>query len=139
MSTPITGDDLVRTARGYLGTPFHHAGRQKGLGVDCVGLVLCALHELGATDWDDRHYSRLVDPDHLRRQIERHCDPVPVEARQPGDLLLFRVQGVAQHVGLFTGESVIHAYETVGYVVEHRFGAAWERRLAAVYRWRGMA
>ena len=35
-----TGLDVVRMARTWLGTPYHHQGRVKGAGVDCGGLVI---------------------------------------------------------------------------------------------------
>ncbi len=38
MST--SGSDVVRTARTWLGTPYHHQGRLKGVGVDCAGLLI---------------------------------------------------------------------------------------------------
>ena len=33
---------LIEVARGYVGTPFHHAGRLPGVGLDCIGVPVCA-------------------------------------------------------------------------------------------------
>ena len=35
-----TRTDVVAAAREWLGTPFHHQARLRGVGVDCVGLVI---------------------------------------------------------------------------------------------------
>ena len=55
--TPIRSR-IVATAREYLLTPFHHQGRKKGVGIDCVGLIACVGHELGILDYDCTDYSR---------------------------------------------------------------------------------
>ncbi len=40
-------EDFVRVARSYIGTPFHHQGRLPGVGLDCAGVIVCALAECG--------------------------------------------------------------------------------------------
>lgn len=132
----MIGDRIISQARTWLQTPFRHAERQKGVGCDCVGLVLGVAHELYLTDWDYRNYSRQVDCDVLRRYIEQFCDPVVGEP-EPGDLLLLAISKLPQHVALYAGNGqMIHAHEGVGKVVEHRFDECWQRRLRGVYRWR---
>lgn len=125
---------LVDCARGWIGVPFRHGGRDRS-GVDCVGLVIVCLHELGVTDWDETAYSRTVNPDRLRKGIERFADRVT--DLRAGDLLLFHVQQEATHVGLCAGDTVIHAHVTAGHVCEHALDERWRRRIAGVYRWRG--
>ena len=31
---------IIQTARQWLDTPYHHQARVKGVGVDCIGLVI---------------------------------------------------------------------------------------------------
>ena len=38
--------DVVTAAREWIDTPFHHQARLKGVGVDCVGLVIGVAREL---------------------------------------------------------------------------------------------
>jgi len=132
----MIGERIVAAARTWAGTPFRHAERQKGRGCDCVGLVLGVAHELSLTDWDFRNYSRSVDGDVLRRYIEQFCDRIDGLPEQ-GDLLLLAIHGHPQHLAVYCGEGrMIHAHESAGMVVEHRFDAFWQRRLRGVYRWR---
>ena len=61
---------------------------------------------------------------------------VSVEARQPGDLLLFRMRpgAIAKHVGILTApDQLLHAYERLG-VIEEPLTPAWVRRIAFVFR-----
>jgi cell wall-associated NlpC family hydrolase len=56
-----------------------------------------------------------------------------------GDLLLMRFSGEPQHLAIYTGDTIIHAYERVGKVVEHGMDAAWRRRIVRVYRVLGVS
>ncbi len=37
---------IVRRARGWLGTPYHHQASVKGVGCDCLGLIRGLWREL---------------------------------------------------------------------------------------------
>jgi hypothetical protein len=43
-----------------------------------------------------------------------------------------------QHLAVFEGDNVIHAYESIGRVVEHRLDDKWRKRIVRVYRFKGM-
>jgi cell wall-associated NlpC family hydrolase len=141
----VSGADIARQARSYLGVPYVHLGRSRH-GVDCAGLVLCVAHELGLTDWDDTHYSRQPDEAHLRACLEQFCRPVCCgDCVQAGDVLLMEIRGRTQHLAIVTEVPVgqkpgrlLHAYQTPGRVVEHSLDARWRRRIRGVYRWRGL-
>ena len=49
----VTRQEVVREAREWLGTPFHHQAREKGVGTDCGGLVGGVAVALGIVppDW----------------------------------------------------------------------------------------
>jgi cell wall-associated NlpC family hydrolase len=52
-----TRDDIVRQARTWIGTPFHHQARLKSKGCDCLGLIVGVVDELGLKD--TRFFTRL--------------------------------------------------------------------------------
>jgi cell wall-associated NlpC family hydrolase len=43
----IQREDVVREALSWIGTPFHHAGRVKGAGVDCGQFPLAVFESCG--------------------------------------------------------------------------------------------
>lgn len=134
----MTDKQLVEAAREWIGTPFVHTGREKGLGCDCVGLFLGIARERGITTWDDRAYSRLVDPARLEAGLLQFCRRVRPGRWRAGDILLIAIRGTPQHVALLTEKgTILHAYEGVG-VAEHTFAGSWERNALAAYRWRGL-
>jgi cell wall-associated NlpC family hydrolase len=57
---------------------------------------------------------------------------------QPGDLLLMRFVKEPQHIAIYAQPTIIHAYEAVGKVCEHDFSDEWQRRVIAVYRFKGL-
>lgn len=130
----MTPDALILAARGFLGTPFHHQGRAKGYGVDCVGLVVCAAREAGYAVRDLTAYAREPDGESLVRMIAEQLEPVTGE-REPGDILAFWVlrPGLPQHVGICAGPTMIHA--PIGRrVCEHRLTGAMLDKLHSAWR-----
>lgn len=143
---------IVAEARTWIGTPFHHASREKGLAVDCVGLLIGVGNALGLFSYDNRDYAPVAPDGMVRAEIERFCyrlrpdygnelrlkGYLPLLSELlPGDILLFRIGGAEQHVGLYSGSNrMIHADAGVGFVCEHEVSLPWLNRLTEVYRFR---
>lgn len=134
----ITRNQVVYKAREYLGTPFHHIGRQKGLGVDCIGLVSGVAIELGITHHDLKAYSRQPDGETLLREFAKCLLPIPIEEAKPGDVLVFKFGRHPTHAGIKTDHGLIHTYAMLGLVVEHNLDAPWQKRLCAAFRYPGV-
>jgi NlpC/P60 family putative phage cell wall peptidase len=127
---------LIAAARECLGTPFHHQGRQPGIGLDCIGLIVVALQATGKQVHDRSDYGKRPDGKSLETALAAH-GAVPVQDIAAGDILLFRYDGQPQHVALATGaDSMIHSFAPAGEVVETLIGAYWRRRLVGIYRFR---
>lgn len=130
----IEGREIVETARQWLGTPFVHQGRVRGVGVDCGGLLLGVARDLGMEVDEPPAYSMSPDPDIIQTMLDRYCVRVDFSDIQPGDILWFSFAGEPRHVGIASDIGVIHAWAKPGCVVEHRLDEVWMHRLCAVYR-----
>jgi NlpC/P60 family putative phage cell wall peptidase len=145
--------EIVAEARSWVGTPFHHQGRVKKAGCDCIGMVLGALHNVGArsrardeagnvvpfTAFDRTDYSPDPNSDRLEHTLDEHLIEIPVASIRKGDVLLFKIIHLPQHVGIVGdhpsgGLSLIHAYSPAGKVVEEPLGKMWLTRVIAAYR-----
>jgi cell wall-associated NlpC family hydrolase len=51
--------EIVAAARSWLGTPWRHQGRLKGIAVDCGGLIIGVGRELRLLDFGTRAYGRI--------------------------------------------------------------------------------
>lgn len=135
------GQEVVASARGWIGTPYVHQAAAKGAGCDCLGLLRGVWRDvLGAEpeavpaysmDWSEPQ-----GDERLWRAALRHLASKPVEAAGSGDVILFRMRqgAVAKHLGVQgrAGDSptFIHAYSGHG-VVESPLSAPWARRIVA--------
>lgn len=116
----MTRDRIIAAARGWLGTPYHHQGRVKGAGVDCLTLLLEVFEEAGVLphietpdyphDW---HFHR--GEERYLAGLDRHAHPVATP--QPGDVAMFRFGRCASHAAIVVDwPTVIHAYYRQGCV-----------------------
>lgn len=139
MSDRRTAEAAVAAARGWLGTPYRHQASRKGVGCDCLGLVIGVWQELYgappekpgpyAPDW-----SAGGPGDPLMEAARRHCIS---KAGQPdaGDLVLFAwKRGLpARHAGIIIApDRFIHAYEGHAVLIS-ALVPQWRRRIAGLF------
>lgn len=139
-----TAHDIVAAARGLLGVRFAHQGRSEA-GLDCLGLLLLSAERAGLRV-DDMSPLALDVPDYgarpdaalLHSKLGEHL--VAVVQAQPGDILLLRIDGRAQHLALVSDYPIdgvcgmIHAYAATRKVVEHAYDTQWKRATQRIFR-----
>lgn len=133
---------IVNEAMSWDGTPYHHHGRIKGVGVDCA-MILCEVyHAVGLvervdpgnypTDWHQHQHREMY-----REWLERYADKV--DDPQPGDVLLYKFGKVGSHAAIVLDyPKVIHAYIREGVVQADAEGGWLAGRLDSVWRVRGV-
>jgi len=136
-SSRPTRSDIVRIARECVGTDFKHQGREIGLGLDCVGLLLAVADRLGLTGVDFPGYYRVPDGTLEEKlaaslwRVDREC----IHCHMPGDILCFRIQNQPQHVAIRTDYGIVHALAHTKSVQETSYDEAWRKRLVSVWEW----
>lgn len=137
-----TRADIVRVARSYIGTPFHHMARVPGVGMDCSGLLLCVGRELGliAPDFDVPAYTPNPDGHSMVEWCDAYMTRIDQKDMQPGDVILLIVDLHPQHLGIVGdyphgGFSIIHASNNVRppRVIETRLLLSVAQRFVAAY------
>lgn len=139
-----TGEAVVAEALTWLGTPYRHQGRRKGVGCDCMGLVLGVWRGLYgvvpempgpyAPDW-----AEAGGEERFLGGVRRHFREKSEGEMTAGDLLLFRWRPhlPAKHAGILAGPgSFIHAYEGMA-VTQSPLAPQWRRRVAGVFAFPG--
>lgn len=139
---------IVAEAREWLGTPYHHQARLRGVGVDCVGLVIGVARSLGivAPEFDVGGYPRTPDGRSLLSITDGHMERIAQDAMQPGDVVVVCIApGSPQHLGILGdyrhgGLSLIHAYNGghANGVIETRLMLHSRFAFAAAYKFRGV-
>ncbi|MFP3554246.1 NlpC/P60 family protein [Paraburkholderia sp. SIMBA_049] len=130
----VTRCEFVAEARAWIGTPYRHQGRLKGIGVDCIGLVIGVAREVGLFDLDVGAYDKRPDGT-LQMRVEQYTTPKGLDEAQPGDLLLFHWDGMPTHVGILSEPlHLIHAFAVNRKVVEHRLDERWLAQIVGAYQ-----
>lgn len=91
---------LVKTAEGFMGTPYRWGRESASTGFDCSGLVM-AVYKMNGFNL----------PRNSKAQFELG-KPIAREELRPGDLVFFSTKGGGEvsHVGIYTGsQRFIHA------------------------------
>ena len=143
-STHISRPQIVAAARSWLGTPYHHQGRAKGAGVDCIGLIIGVAKGLGVSQFDTLSYGRLPSGAALREGLQAHAHAAQ-GAWLPGQIVLLRFDAEPAHLGILgdypgsaNGLSLIHAYSHSGCVTEHRLADVWRARVVQRFEFPGL-
>jgi len=134
----MTTEAIIAAARACLGTPFKHLGRVPGKALDCAGLAKASAEGAGYPVVDMDSYGRTPANGLLEEKLDAQpCLKRVYRSPQAGDLLLMRFKGDPQHLAICAGETIIHAWQTVGKVSEHRFTDEWKSRVVRVYEFTG--
>lgn len=111
---------VVAEVRSWIGTPYHHLGDVKGVGVDCAMLTWRVYHDLGLFDVPDPrpypyHWHLHRDEERYLLNFETWAHRRKVGEQQPGDIALFHFGRTVSHSGILTSPStMVHAYAGQG-------------------------
>lgn len=126
------GERVAAGARATLGARFRVQGRDPALGLDCVGVVLCALEAAGC---------RAQAPaDYALRTATLPAGAVPpdlcaADGKRVGDILLCRAGPEQLHLAVRTDTGVVHADAGLRRVVERPGPVPWP--VVAAWRIKG--
>ena len=144
--TTTSRTDIVQAARQWLDTPYHHQARLKGVGCDCIGLVIGVARELALVpaDFDIGGYGRMPNGKKLMAMAAEHMARIEREAAQPGDVIVVSFDAEPQHFGILGdyrhgGLSIIHAASNTGRVIETRLMFSEAMRFVAAFELPGIA
>ncbi len=109
-----------------------------GVGLDCVGLPLCAAWAIGIPLKDDLSYGHEPSSSFLRYMIVdvnglHACD---VDDHHVGDLLLMRYSKFPTHVAIETYDGIIHAYAPMRKVVRMPWADSLRAKIVGRYRYK---
>jgi len=154
MSSPIR-NEVVKQARLLVGTPYRHKMAKRGVGCDCIGVIVATGRAMGfksmPTDREMPIYHRLPHDHVAQRTAEVYLSAVENprwENIKPGQIGLFywRDRGHGQHFCVFGRDdtldrlTMIHAYQASGKKV-CEIGATdfWRKRLVRLFDYREVA
>lgn len=136
----MTRAEIVKTARGWLGTAYQHQASLKGVGTDCLGLLRGVWRELYGDEPEPPppytpDWAEALGRETLLEAARRYLDEIPIGEARAGDVVLFRMAlgSPAKHCAIISRPGrIIHAYWGRA-VTETRLVPWWTRRIAAAF------
>ena len=126
-------NNIVECAREQLDIPYLHQGRNIN-GIDCVGLIYRVGLLCGYKIEYPQGYEQVPNPEFLYEGLEANLVRVDDHRKpSPGGILVIRFGVDPQHLAIFTGSTIIHAYERAGKVVEQNYSDVWKKRTLRAY------
>lgn len=140
----LNADKIVRVARGWIGTPYHHQASVRGVGADCLGLVRGVWRELYGREAEapppySRDWAEASGCETMLEAAARHLTAIAPAEAGAGDVVVFRLRAgtVAKHAAIMTGKTtMVHAMEG-GPATEVALSPWWRRRIAAAFSFPG--
>ncbi len=129
----MTPSDITAAALSLVGTRFHPQGRLPGVGLDCIGVMVCTA-VLSGMQIKDRTVYPLRPNGELMQELDARLIRVRGEM-QEGDVLVMSFGGEPHHVAMYISENrIVHAYTGVRKCVVQPFTGHWKSAVRAVYR-----
>jgi NlpC/P60 family putative phage cell wall peptidase len=131
---------VVDAARSWIGTPYMHQASLKGVGCDCLGLLRGVYRDVVGDEPEapppySADWAEASGQETMAEAAGRHLAPVPIDAFDAGDVLLFRWRDglPAKHCGIATSSTaMVHAHDGAR-VAEVPIGV-WRMRIAYAFR-----
>ncbi|MFZ5834013.1 MAG: NlpC/P60 family protein [Pseudomonadota bacterium] len=131
-------EQIIATARAWIGTPYQHQASCRGAGSDCLGLIRGVWRDLYGSEPEQAPAYAMdwaADEQELMRDAAcRHLLQIPITQAAPADVLLFRMArgAPARHAGIISRPGwIIHACN--GHAVREETIGPWARRIAYAF------
>lgn len=134
-----TREDIVQEALSWIGTPFHDMAGIKGVGTDCLHLILRTFATCGIVEdfnplYSPQWFQHQEDPLFIAGlQARGALKVVSVDKIRPADIMMYKYGRHAAHGGIVVdANTIVHAYKPVGHVclgsrreLADKFDSAW--------------
>ena len=134
-----TKTEIEAAALSLLGTPFAANQRAPGVGMDCIGVLVCVARLCGIPHIDRVDYPMQPNGE-LQQELAARFERVTGEP-QVGDVLMMQLERMSEphHVAiLVSGDRIVHAHNRAGKTVAQTYTRFWHQAVRAVYRFPGV-
>jgi len=138
----ITRKEIVAVAKTYVGTPFHHLGRVKKIGIDCVGIILGVAEELNIPLVilpEFKRYGRRSRQESLLYYMDEQF--IWVENREVGSIAVSwydRITKEPSHLGIVTEIGMVHTNGHLKIAIEEHWSPKWAMQIVGFYKYPGV-
>ncbi len=119
---------VCAVARSFSGTPYHHFGMLKGIGVDCATLLVMVYREAGVVNVEDpasyspQFFLHRSEEKYLA-EILQYAHEITEKDAKPGDVVVWKIGRSFAHGAIIIDPgwpAIIHALSDAKMVIEDR-------------------
>jgi cell wall-associated NlpC family hydrolase len=128
---------IIEIAKSWLNTPYHKAGRIKGVGCDCGTFLLEVFLEAGLiSDIDLKDYS--INR-HLHYKDDSYINLVkmhtkPSDERLPGNIIMYQWGLSVNHGSIIVDDNtIIHSVIKKGVLLDEMHKSSYKKREIGIY------
>jgi len=134
----MQGQRIIEQARTWIGTKFRYQGRVKKNffncgGIDCLGLVVCVLDELGFSYGGKRLRFYDTTLHHKREYLPIFFHKKLLQEISVGDIISQNISTRQTHLAFYAGSTIIHASASARSVVETNFTSLGSCQIYSVF------
>jgi NlpC/P60 family putative phage cell wall peptidase len=133
-------DEIVRAARRYIGTPYHHQAALAGAGCDCLGLVRGVWRDLYGSEPEapppySPDWGETGPVEHMLEAAARHMVRIALGRADAGDVVVFRLRSglIAKHAAILTSRTTMIHAQSDDQVREVTMNDWWRRHATAAF------
>lgn len=134
--------ELKTLSKSLIGVPYLDGGRTTQDGMDCYGLFLYVMRELGVDLPDWEYTAGWVESGEqlFAENYYRYADRIEACDARPGDAILFRgKRKIVSHIAVYLGDDrFLHVTESIGVHIGITYHQPYNRMLEAFYRVKGL-
>lgn len=128
----------MERARSYVDTRYKHRGRDRVRGIDCAGLWILVMNDLGISNFDTQDYSTRPKPIEFRRAMLQ-AGFTSVDKLEHGAVLRVYEHEWPVHTAIYElddqdREWIIHAWLPAKKVIRERLDADRKQRIVEIMR-----
>lgn len=134
---------IIKEAREWIGTPFHHQQCVKHHGVDCVNLITGIGNNLGICETlsgEFSTYPEIPSPKFFIKGMEKYLKKINESDVKPGDICAVAWRNnLPMHAALYIGNnSIIHTSRLLNRVIEVYMDDNFKSKIHSWWRYRGV-
>ena len=131
----VPDEKVIAAAKALLGSPFHHAGRDPLVGIDCAGLVIAVGASVGTVITGPVDYQPRGDFGAMMAELSAQLAPADRPSDAPGNIISISYRLAAAHCAIVIDHGfIIHAIQERGTVLDSY--RRYEKHITGAWRYK---
>lgn len=131
----VPDEKVIAAAKALLGSPFHHAGRDPKIGIDCAGLIIAVGAAVGSGITGPTDYQPRGDFSAMMAELSAQLADTDRPVNTPGNIISISYRLAAAHCAIVIDHGqIVHAISNRGTVIDSFI--RYEKHITGAWRYK---